>query len=181
MPVDTTEKPSMKLYKSEEGLEKIMSWYEKVKSEINVEHESIFATTRFGKTHAIVAFGEVTGHKHQVNMKDMAKEAAMELVNLGAAAAVVKGGHMHEGPATDILYDGSEFRLFTTKRVNTPNTHGTGCTFASAISAQLAKGSTVREAVSCAKTYVTGAIINGLNIGSGHGPLNHFYQSRHGL
>jgi len=103
------------------------------------------------------------------------------LVKLGAAAAVVKGGHMEDGPATDILYDGSEFRLFTTKRVNTPNTHGTGCTFASAISAQLAKGNTIREAVSSAKTYVTGAIINSLNIGSGHGPLNHFYQSRHGL
>lgn len=112
---------------------------------------------------------------------DTAREAAVELVKLGADAAVVKGGHMEDGPATDILYDGSEFRLFTTKRVNTPNTHGTGCTFASAISAQLAKGNTVREAVSSAKTYVTGAIINSLNIGSGHGPLNHFYQSRYGL
>ena len=108
---------------------------------------------------------------------DMAKEAAMELVNMGAAAAVVKGGHMFDVPASDILYDGSEFRVFTTKRINTSNTHGTGCTFASAISAQLAKGDTVRDAVSHAKTYVTGAIINGLNIGSGHGPLNHFYRS----
>ena len=53
--MDKTKKPSMKLYKSEEGLNKIMSWYENVKSEINVEHESIFVTTRFGKTHAIVA------------------------------------------------------------------------------------------------------------------------------
>ena len=108
---------------------------------------------------------------------DMAKEAAMELVNMGAATAVVKGGHMFDVPASDILYDGSEFRVFTTKRINTSNTHGTGCTFASAISAQLAKGDTVRDAVSHAKTYVTGAIINGLNIGSGHGPLNHFYRS----
>ena len=65
---------------------------------------------------------------------------------------------------------------FTTRRIDTPNTHGTGCTFASATAAGLAKGKSIRESVSAAKGYVTGAIRNNFQMGSGHGPLNHFYE-----
>ena len=94
---------------------------------------------------------------------------------MGAAAAVVKGGHM-DGPATDVLYDGDEFRMFTTKRIDNKNTHGTGCTFASAIACGLASNKSLRESVSAAKAYVTGGIRNGLNLGDGNGPLNHFHK-----
>ena len=107
---------------------------------------------------------------------DSAREAAIKLVELGAKSAVVKGGHFDVGPATDVLFDGEEFRLFTTRRIDTSNTHGTGCTFASATAAGLAKGKSIRESVSDAKGYVTGAIRNNFPMGNGHGPLNHFYQ-----
>ena len=107
---------------------------------------------------------------------DSAREAAIKLVELGAKSAVVKGGHFDVGPATDVLFDGEEFRLFTTRRIDTPNTHGTGCTFASATAAGLAKGKSIRESVSAAKGYVTGAIRNNFQMGSGHGPLNHFHE-----
>jgi hydroxymethylpyrimidine/phosphomethylpyrimidine kinase len=106
---------------------------------------------------------------------DHAKIAARILVEeIGATCAVVKGGHL-EGPATDVLYDGSEFTLFTQERIPTKNTHGTGCTFASATAAGLAKGLSTIDAVSDAKAYVTAAIQSSLEIGSGHGPLNHFF------
>ena len=107
---------------------------------------------------------------------DSAREAAIKLVEMGAKSAVVKGGHFDVGPATDVLYDGEEFRLFTTRRVDTPNTHGTGCTFASATAAGLAKGKSIRDSVSDAKGYVTGAIRYNFPMGNGHGPLNHFYE-----
>ena len=106
---------------------------------------------------------------------DDARGAAQEIVAMGAKCAVVKGGHI-EGPATDILFDGAEFRAFTAPRVATTSTHGTGCTFASAIAAGLAKGLSVRESVSVAKKYVTEAIKHAFPMGSGHGPLNHFHE-----
>ena len=101
--------------------------------------------------------------------------AARMFVEMGARAVVVKGGH-REGPATDLFYDGSNFREFTAPRVETDNTHGTGCTFASAAAAGLARGMTLQEAVALAKDYVTEAIRNSLSVGRGHGPLNHFYK-----
>ncbi len=104
-----------------------------------------------------------------------AKEAAQALVGMGARAVVVKGGHL-KGPPTDILYDGEEFRAYTSRRIETTSTHGTGCTFASAIAANLAKGLPLRQAVSLAKSYVTSAIRMAQPIGRGHGPLNHFYM-----
>ena len=106
---------------------------------------------------------------------DSARDASIELVRMGASAAVVKGGHL-KGPATDVLYDGKEFRMFTTKRIDSQNTHGTGCTFASAIATGLAFNRSLRDSVSLAKAYVTGGIRNGLSLGSGNGPLNHFHQ-----
>ena len=103
------------------------------------------------------------------------RNAAREIVGMGAAAAVVKGGHA-EGPATDILFDGKEIRAFTAQRIDTNSTHGTGCTFASAIAVGLARGLSVREAVSEAKRYVSAAIRQAFPMGRGHGPLNHFHK-----
>jgi hydroxymethylpyrimidine/phosphomethylpyrimidine kinase len=103
------------------------------------------------------------------------RDAARAIVGMGAKAVVVKGGH-REGPATDIFFDGSEFHEFTTPRINTQNTHGTGCTFASAVAAGLARGLPVVDAVSAAKEYVTEAIRHSFPIGQGHGPLSHLWQ-----
>ena len=113
-----------------------------------------------------------------VNTVDDAKVAAKMLVEeFGAQNAVVKGGHI-EGPATDILYDGSEFTTFTSERIDTRNTHGTGCTLASAIAAGLAKGLEVPDSVQQAKNFVTAAMRASYPVGQGHGPLNHFYALR---
>ena len=116
----------------------------------------------------------LTGRK--VESLDDARTAAGELVAMGARVAVVKGGHL-QGPATDIMYDGREFRAFTHRRIDTTSTHGTGCSFASAVAAGLARGTPVRDAVSQAKAYVTAAIRNAFPVGKGHGPLNHFYAT----
>ena len=110
------------------------------------------------------------------NLEEMHR-AAEGIHRLGARYVVVKGGHL---PATDaaidVLYDGRDFQSFEAPRVDTPNTHGTGCTFASAIAAELAKGKSVSEAVGAAKAYLTAALQAAvdLGIGHGHGPLNHF-------
>ena len=101
--------------------------------------------------------------------------AARRIIEMGARAVVVKGGH-REGPATDLFYDGSNFREFTAPRVETANTHGTGCTFASAAAAGLARGMNLQDAVALAKDYVTEAIRQSFPMGRGHGPLNHFYK-----
>ncbi len=115
----------------------------------------------------------LTGRK--IVTLDDARSAARDLVQMGANAVVVKGGHL-EGPPTDMLYDGYEFRGFTAQRINTTSTHGTGCTFASAIAANLAHGNSVRNAVSQAKKYVSASIRRAFPMGQGHGPLNHFYM-----
>ena len=117
----------------------------------------------------------LTGQR--VETLDDARTAAGVLVAMGAKVAVVKGGHLPNGPATDIMFDGREYRAFTHQRLDTKNTHGTGCTFASAVAAGLARGMPVRDAVSQAKTYVTATIRNAFPMGTGHGPLNHFYAS----
>ncbi|MCH8350779.1 MAG: bifunctional hydroxymethylpyrimidine kinase/phosphomethylpyrimidine kinase [Chloroflexi bacterium] len=103
------------------------------------------------------------------------RRAAEAIVQLGARAVVVKGGH-REGPATDLFYDGARFQEFSAPRIDTVNTHGTGCTFASAVAAGLAKGLEVVESVELAKDYVTEAIRRSFPVGRGHGPLHHFYK-----
>jgi hydroxymethylpyrimidine/phosphomethylpyrimidine kinase len=103
------------------------------------------------------------------------RRAAEMIVGMGARGVVVKGGH-REGPPTDLFFDGSEFQEFTADRVETRNTHGTGCTFASAIAAGLAGGLTVVDSVAMAKEYVTESIRRSFAVGHGHGPLNHFYK-----
>ena len=106
---------------------------------------------------------------------DDVKKAAREIVAMGATSVVVKGGH-RDGPATDLYFNGHNFREFTAPRFDTVNTHGTGCTFASAVAAGLAKGLQTEEAVGLAKEFVTEAIRRSFPIGQGHGPLNHFYN-----
>ncbi len=103
------------------------------------------------------------------------EEAAVKINLLGAKNVVVKGGHL-EGDATDVLYDGKAFRHFEGSRISTPHTHGTGCTFSSAIAAFLAKGFPVGEAVAGAKEYISGAIAHAFPLGQGVGPTHHFYQ-----
>lgn len=107
-------------------------------------------------------------------VEDM-KEAAVKIASLGASSVLVKGGH-YIGDAKDVLYDGDKFHVFTTKRINTKNTHGTGCTLSSAIASYLALGEKLENAVEKAKAYVTEAIENALEIGKGCGPTNHFHK-----
>ena len=112
-----------------------------------------------------------------MEIKDVAgmEAAARKLVERGARAVVVKGGHMDK--AVDVLFDGTEALTLGGDHVHTENTHGSGCTFASAIAAQLALGRGLREAVMLAKAYVLKAIENGFAIGKGPGPLDHFYRT----
>ncbi|MDE2781110.1 MAG: bifunctional hydroxymethylpyrimidine kinase/phosphomethylpyrimidine kinase [Chloroflexota bacterium] len=103
------------------------------------------------------------------------REAARRIIGMGAGAVVVKGGH-RDGPATDVFYDGSYFTEFSSERFDTVNTHGTGCTFASAAAAGLAQGKSVLDAVAQAKEFVTEAIRHSYPLGQGHGPVHHFYR-----
>jgi len=113
-----------------------------------------------------------------VKTREDAAEAARTLVARGARAAVVKGGHFDEPEVVDLLFDGFAFHEFRHTRQDTRNTHGTGCTFASAIAACLARGAELPAAVQEASDYVAGAIAHGLAIGRGHGPLDHFWALR---
>jgi hydroxymethylpyrimidine/phosphomethylpyrimidine kinase len=110
-------------------------------------------------------------------IKDLAgmEAAARKIVERGAKAVIVKGGHMEK--PVDVLFDGTEMFTFGGDQVKTLNTHGSGCTFASAIASQLATGRAMREAVLLAKTYVQKAIEHGYAIGKGAGPLDHFYRT----
>jgi len=102
-----------------------------------------------------------------------AREAARAIYDLGPRAVLVKGGHL-QGDATDILYDGSGFHEFTAPRTATPHTHGTGCTYSAAITASLALGLPLVEAVALAKRFITAAIQKNPGLGGGQGPVNHF-------
>lgn len=103
------------------------------------------------------------------------EKAARDLASLGPGSVLVKGGHL-EGDAVDVLYDGKVITCFSRERIPTTNTHGTGCTYSSAIAAYLAQGQPVREAVKLAKEYITGAITHSFPLGKGVGPTHHFYR-----
>lgn len=103
------------------------------------------------------------------------EEAARCIYAMGAKNVLIKGGHL-ENDATDLLFDGTKITSFSGARIDTKNTHGTGCTLSSAIAANLAKGNGVLEAVTKAKEYITIAIAHSLDIGHGVGPTNHFYE-----
>ncbi|MBI2166325.1 MAG: bifunctional hydroxymethylpyrimidine kinase/phosphomethylpyrimidine kinase [Chloroflexi bacterium] len=104
-----------------------------------------------------------------------AREAARAILALGPRSVVLKGGHL-PGDATDLFYDGHQFHELSAPRVNTTSTHGTGCTFASAIAAGLAKGLPLDQALAQAKEYVTEALRLAFPLGQGHGPVHHFYR-----
>jgi hydroxymethylpyrimidine/phosphomethylpyrimidine kinase len=114
---------------------------------------------------------------HAVVTLHDAREAARRIHDLGARAVVVKGGHGHGERLTDLLFDGHHFTEYETDRIETRHTHGTGCTFASAIASNLALGHPLPESVARAQRYVAGAIRHGLAVGHGHGTLDHFWQS----
>ena len=112
---------------------------------------------------------------YEVSNKDDMLKAAKDIITLGAKNVLMKGGHLQES-ADDLLYDGREATWFTGERINTKNTHGTGCTLSSALAANLALGLSLPEAVRKSKKYITIAINNALNIGSGCGPTHHFFD-----
>ena len=114
----------------------------------------------------------LTGLKVE-NMETM-KAAARRLVEMGARAVVVTGGHLEK--AIDVYYDGTDLESFVGDRVKPDNTHGTGCTFSSAVAANLALGRQLRDAVVLAKAYVTEAIRKAYPVGPGRLPLNHLYR-----
>jgi hydroxymethylpyrimidine/phosphomethylpyrimidine kinase len=111
-----------------------------------------------------------------LEIKDVAgmEAAARKIVEMGAKAVIVKGGHMER--AIDVLFDGNEMVQLGGDKVKFENTHGTGCTFASALAAQLAAGRSLVEAATLAKAYVTKAIEKAYAIGKGRVPLDHFYR-----
>jgi hydroxymethylpyrimidine kinase/phosphomethylpyrimidine kinase len=106
------------------------------------------------------------------NPGDM-REAARRIHALGAAAVLVKGGHL-AGEALDVLFDGDEWHEFPSQRIDTRHTHGTGCTYSAAITAGLACGRPLVEAVAAAKAFITEAIRGNPGLGRGCGPVNHF-------
>lgn len=109
------------------------------------------------------------------------ERAARLIVGMGTKKVLVKGGHA-KGDALDILFDGAKVYRFNAERIDTKNTHGTGCTYSSALASNLALGFSLEEAVRRAKEYITTAIRHSLPIGKGCGPTHHFYALyRNGL
>ncbi|HSL50686.1 MAG TPA: bifunctional hydroxymethylpyrimidine kinase/phosphomethylpyrimidine kinase [Candidatus Deferrimicrobiaceae bacterium] len=115
---------------------------------------------------------EVLAGMRVVEPEDM-EEAARRIHGMGPRYVLVKGGHL-KGDATDLLWNGREFTRFSTARVDSQNTHGTGCTFSAAIAAGLARGQALGDAIRSAKAYVTRAIREGFQAGRGVGQLRHF-------
>lgn len=103
--------------------------------------------------------------------------AAEKISSMLHGGILIKGGHL-ETTADDLLYLNRRSYWFTSKRIDNPNTHGTGCTLSSAIACNLADGRTLEESISNAKAYITGALLAGLNLGRGSGPLEHTYSIR---
>jgi hydroxymethylpyrimidine/phosphomethylpyrimidine kinase len=107
---------------------------------------------------------------------DERRQAARDLVGLGARAAVVKGGHTDEEQAIDHYFDGTELVELKSPRIATANTHGSGCVFSAAIAAELARGRDSLAAVLLAKEFITRAIERSLEVGRGHGPVNPMFR-----
>ncbi|MFC0189303.1 bifunctional hydroxymethylpyrimidine kinase/phosphomethylpyrimidine kinase [Fictibacillus aquaticus] len=121
----------------------------------------------------------LTGMK--IDSAEKRKKAAEILCGIGADITVIKGGHWNESDlCSDLVYDGQEFYELDGKRVATKNTHGTGCTFSAAITAELAIGKTPKEALHTAKQFIQAAVEYGIEAGSGHGPTNHWAYRRLG-
>ena len=107
-----------------------------------------------------------------IKTKKAMEESARHIYQMGAKHVIIKGGHL-DGDALDIFFDGQNFHEFHAARIDTSNTHGTGCTFSAALATGLGQGKNVLEAVALAKNYITDAIRYSLDLGAGHGPTNH--------
>lgn len=116
---------------------------------------------------------ELTGQTI-ATLDDMEK-ACIQLYEMGVKAILLKGGH-RDTDSTDVLYDGTNFFRFEATRINSKNTHGTGCSLSSALAANLAKGMSLYDAVKAAKTYVYEGIEFAEDLGHGWGPIHHFYK-----
>ena len=113
---------------------------------------------------------------HSIENIEAMQASAIELLNLGPGAVLLKGGHMDGSEVTDILAYQGGVRTYSSPRLNSKDTHGTGCTLASAVATGLAQGMALESAVERARRYVIGAIENAPGFGSGHGPLNHSHN-----
>ncbi|MGL4772085.1 MAG: bifunctional hydroxymethylpyrimidine kinase/phosphomethylpyrimidine kinase [Clostridium sp.] len=116
---------------------------------------------------------EITGMK--INNVDDMKEVGREILKLGPKYVLMKGGHL-EGDAVDVLIGENCFEVFKSERFDRKNTHGTGCTLSSAVTAYLALGEPIENAVKLGKEYITEAIKNSFDIGQGVGPVHHFWN-----
>ncbi|HAE52642.1 MAG TPA: bifunctional hydroxymethylpyrimidine kinase/phosphomethylpyrimidine kinase [Ruminococcus sp.] len=115
----------------------------------------------------------LTGDK--VNSPDDMEKSAQKIYDSFGCAVLVKGGH-NLNDANDCLFDGKEIKWFSGKRIDNPNTHGTGCTLSSAIASNLAKGYNIPESVERAKDYISGCLGAMLDLGRGSGPMNHLFD-----
>ena len=106
-----------------------------------------------------------------------AREAARRIHALGPALVIVKGGHLDGERSDDLLFDGRSFEILSGRRIDTPHTHGTGCTFSAAIAACLARGMEPLAAAREARAYLQGAIEHAEPLGAGRGPVNHLWRS----
>lgn len=114
--------------------------------------------------------------RRRIRTVDEMKDAAMALAQFGPRAVLMKGGHL-EGDPTDVLWDGATLHELPSTRINTKNTHGTGCTYSAAITARLALGHPLETAVRGAKQYLTTAILESYSPGQGHGPVRHLNRA----
>lgn len=127
----------------------------------------------------------------RIHSLDEARDAARRIHDFGAAAVIITGGHGRDegvglraqgsgSHVVDLLFDGRAFHEFRVPRIKSRHTHGTGCTFASAVAAGLALGRELPDAAARAQEYVAGAIAHAPGIGHGRGPLGHFWVFRSG-
>ena len=113
---------------------------------------------------------------HSIRNVEDRVSAAKAILGMGARAVVITGGHLNQDPVSDLLIDINGVQEFRAARIATTSTHGTGCTFSAAIAAGLASGLELKAAVSQARDYLSAALMGAVQLGHGHGPLNHFPQ-----
>ena len=143
-----------------------------------LQPEAITALTRFLLPISLIVTPNIPEAEvlagRSILTDDDAREAARAIAATGPRFVIIKGGH-REGPPTDIVFDGRGFIEIEGERIDTRNTHGTGCTFSAAITAYLARGVEPIEAIREAKVFVTSALRASYRIGDGHSPVNHFF------
>lgn len=110
-----------------------------------------------------------------VSTREEMERAAEKIAQYGSGSVLLKGGHLTK-KADDLLYEKGKYTWYSSRRIENPNTHGTGCTLSSAIACNLAAGYPLDRGVKNAKNYLTGALEDGLDLGQGSGPLNHMYR-----